>query len=105
MITHRQNLTQICKGKAVIYRRADTSIKSWHARVKYFEGTGYYVKSLKTEDKEEAMEIAEDWYRGLKYKHDNNLVVRKHTVAQLCKICIDKLHSDLKVVLLSEAPL
>ena len=94
MTQHRLNLTTICKGKVEIYTRADTQKKSWQARVKYFEGTGYYVKSLKTEDKQEAIDIAEEWYRDLKYKHDNNLVVRKRSVAQICSLYMDKLKSE-----------
>ncbi|WP_340149029.1 hypothetical protein [uncultured Sneathiella sp.] len=78
-----------------IYTRSDTCKKSWQARGRYFEGTGYYVKSLKIEDKQEALEAAEEWYRDLKYKYDHNLVVRKRTVTQLCNIYVAKLQSDI----------
>jgi integrase len=94
---HRQNLAKIANGKGEIYTRSDTLKKAWHVRIKYFEGSGYYIKSLKTEDKQEAMDVAEEWYRDLKYKHDNNLIVRKRTVSQVCNLYVSKLESNVAI--------
>jgi integrase len=102
MKQHRVNLTTVCNGKAKIYKRTDNKKPIWYVRTKNATGRGYKIQSTKTIDKSEAIEFAENWLMELRFKVKNNIVTNNRTVAQISKIYIDNLQTEIDAGITNE---
>ncbi|MEH6527954.1 MAG: hypothetical protein V7723_17935 [Sneathiella sp.] len=97
MAKHRENTTAICGGNVTIYTRTDTAKPVWQGRMSNPDGKGYLTKSLGTLCKVEATEQADDWYRDIKHKLKNNLVINNQKFSQISKIYLEQLQQDIKL--------
>lgn len=91
MVEHRQFITDLKGGQLQIYVRSDTIKPLWHARTHNPNRTGFITKSLKTTDKETAVERAEEWFDELKFKQRHGLVVHSRSVASICDLYVKEL--------------
>ena len=67
---------------ATIYRRKDSEALTWHFRL-YVKDEGlHYRKSLKTSDRRDAVQFAEQEIVSLLAKQQNGLKIRSPTVAE-----------------------
>lgn len=102
MAKHRQNLTTICSGNVSIYTRSDTAKPVWQGRMSNPVGKGYLTKSLKTTNKKEAIDVADDWYRDIKYRLKNNLVINNKRFSQISKTYLEQLETDANLGVVSK---
>lgn len=65
-------------------------------------GKGYLTKSLKTADKQEALALADDWYRDIKYKLKNNIAINTRKFTYISKLYLEKLESNVKLGIIPE---
>ena len=86
MVEHRQFITDLKGGQLQIYVRSDTIKPLWQARTPNPNRSGSITTSLKTTDKETAVERAEEWFDELKFKERHGMVVHSRTMASICDL-------------------
>lgn len=91
MVEHRQHVTDLKGGQLQIYMRSDTIKPLWQARANHPNRSGFITKSLKTTDKDTAIERAEEWFDELRFKERNGLVVHSRSVSSICDLYIKDL--------------
>jgi len=83
MAAHTTDEYRFKNGQILIYKRADSS-DNWHCRIK-LKGKPYVRRSLRTEDRDEAIEKAEELLSELKYKDRRGLSINSRKFNTVCR--------------------
>ncbi len=68
------------------------------ARTKNPDG-GWVQRSTKSNDKEEALKLAERWYREFQFLKEQGVPIQKHTFAYVAELYLDELEDDVRLQL------
>ena len=73
----------ICNGNVVLFRRENS--KRWQCRIR--RNTGVWVDySTKQTDLKKTKKVAEERYRGIKYRHETGKIDVTHRFSDVCKL-------------------
>jgi len=89
MAAHTTDEYRFKNGQILIYKRADSS-DNWHCRIK-LRGKPYVRRSLLTEDRDEAIEKAEELLSELKYKDKRGLAINSRKFNTVCRAYLKEL--------------
>ncbi|OOZ41329.1 hypothetical protein BOW53_04220 [Solemya pervernicosa gill symbiont] len=88
-MAHTYDEFKIRDGKILLYRRSDSG-DNWHCRIK-FPSKPYIRRSLKTDSREEAKQLAEEIFAELNYKSKRGLAVTSRKFRAVAKSFVEQL--------------
>jgi len=100
MSAHTTEEFRLKKGQILIYKRSDSS-DNWHCRIK-IRGEPYVRRSLKTDDKDEAIELAENIFFNASQKSKRGLAVNSRKFASVCRSYLSDMKRKLELGLITE---